>query len=532
LKSHRREEPRALVVSPAQRWLVAAFPTALRIYQCHPPWRLEECISPMLDTCTGEPSEWACCSFSPMAEVDHPGGNAGQDNHLAVFSAAVLCIVDYSGGWGEEAPRRSRSLMSSGIPTKLVYTACGAFLICGFQNGTLQIWNSASLMHIKTLNAHTESVLALSATPKDATYAPRFASCSSDQTLRVWHSAGWLLEQHIYDTHCDRGGVRKCMFSASGNWLLSVGSQLCVWRVNLTQKGKMVLMLHQRLSSVCGAEGLCTAAFSHRDAIAVGSRDGVLGLWTKITGSPSPEACAESPPSSPHKAVCVRTEIWGGESTSLARPMQKVTTGGPRLPRPSSTPGGSHQGFHLPLQLGEGGRGGAQALTAALASRLDNSAGEWNARSAKRNLGLSHLTSLTPPPSMAGTATARGIFGAGGSGRVSFAAGSFGSTGVPLSPGGQPTAGPAVMNPRAIVRTTTMPDLNRYRQARRADLAMANAGLDVARLGNSSTADLDYGESDSTVKKNKQLASRRGVVQRITLDAKVITDQKMEAEET
>jgi len=457
------------VISPAQRWLVAAYAKVLHIFNCHPPWKLEQSLPAMMDPCTKETSEWECIAFSPMAEVDHPKGHAGQDNNLAAFSTAHLCVLDYSGGWGEDAPRRMRSLMQSGKPTMLVYTACGSFMICGFASGQLQIWNTASLTHVKTLSAHTDSVNGLAASPSTAPYASRFVSCGVDQTLRVWHSQGWILEQHVHDTRCDRNGVRKCTFSASGNWLLSVAHELCVWRVNLSQRGRLVLTLHQRLAAVCGAEGLRSAAFSNQDAIAVGSRDGVLGLWIKSPGAP-PDPAEDSPPASPQKTA-IRTEPWV-PADRFARPMQKVTIGGIRPPQPRQLP-----------------------------------RGEWFERTTRRSMTMSMGAQRT-------------ILG---NGNAVLATGRLVCN---SPPGSSSSCGPIPV--RAMVRSaTSMPDLNRWRPQQR-DTVLSNLGHDTREHARSAdmTKDRNYVEMDSPVRKSMQHACRRGLVQRICLDPKVITDHQ------
>lgn len=446
----KRETPRALSISPAQRWLVVAYAKVLHIFNCKPPWKLEQSLQAQLDASTGNISEWKCCAFSPMAEVDHPAGHAGQDNHLAVFSNSALCVVDYSGGWGEDAPRRTRSLMQSGMPTMSVYTACGSFLIAGFGSGVLQIWNTASLTHVKTLSAHQDCVLGLAASPNEAAYAPRLVSCSVDQTLRVWHSACWVLEQHVHDTRCDRNGVRKVVFSPSGQWLLSVANMLCVWRVNITKRGRLLLTLHQRLSAVCGAEGLSTAAFSRQDALAVGSRDGVLGLWIKCAGLPADPA--EDAPTSPVSAVPRRLEPRGAERMILARPMQKVTTGGIR---PQTR----------------------QFVRS-----------DWHRRSTPNNFH-------------------RNILGSSGGLLCNTPPGSAGHS--------------SVLSSNVIVRSATMPN---FRQRRSEETVLKNLGLHgrdpniiAAPVGN------DFAEVESPIRKTMQHACRRGLVQRISLDPKIIT---------
>lgn len=339
LKGCRREEPRALTISPAQRWLVCAYPSVMHIFDCQPPWHLQQTLPAPPDVMTKEPSEWCAVTFSPLSEVDHPGGRAGQDNHLAAFSSNNLCVLDYSGGWGADTPKRTVSIFSSGLPTSIQYTSCGSWLLCGFESGELQIWNHFSLTLEKSLKAHGGSVLCLTASPFRACYDPRFVSCSSDQSLRVWHSCGWILEQIVPDTKADRNGVRNCTFSCNGNWIVSVAHDLCVWAVCITAKGKMQLRLHQRLASVCGAEGLRTAAFcSQQDAIAVGSRDGVLGLWTK-----QPGAIMESNLKKGDSGHDLRQKTNDASrstpwimSRQLARPMMRLTPDGlmPRITRP------------------------------------------------------------------------------------------------------------------------------------------------------------------------------------------------------
>jgi len=125
LKHCYKEDPRALAISPAQRWLVVAYSSVMNIYNCQPPWRLEHVMPSPIDQATKEKAEWHCIAFSPMCEVDHPGGHTGQDNHLAAFASNVLVVLDYSGGWSSETPKRTRSVFNSAKPTSIAYTACG-----------------------------------------------------------------------------------------------------------------------------------------------------------------------------------------------------------------------------------------------------------------------------------------------------------------------------------------------------------------------------------------------------------------------
>lgn len=337
LKTNRREEARAIVFSPAQRWLVATYSSVLNIFRCSPPWSLEQAISPMPDPLTKEPSKWYCVAFSPMAEVDHPKGSVGQDNHLACFSKHHLVVLDYSGGWGADTPKRTRSIPSNMIPNCLAYTASGWWIVVGFDTGQVQVWNAFSLTLERTMSGHTGLVTSLSSSPRNAMYDPRVVSTSVDQSLRVWQECGWVLEQICPDVKCDSHGVRSCTFSSNGEWLVSVANELCVWRVCISRRGKMNLRMHQRLSASCGSEALRSAACCClNDAVAVGSRDGVLGLFTKNPGRPAdqrvvkelkdPAALSISRATSASSSVT--SPSWGADALALARPMQRIRPDG------------------------------------------------------------------------------------------------------------------------------------------------------------------------------------------------------------
>jgi hypothetical protein len=94
-------------------------------------------------------------------------------------------------------------------------------------------------------------------------------------------------------------------------------------------------------------------------------------------------------------------------------------------------------------------------------------------------------------------------------------------------PGSSSSCGPIPV--RAMVRTaSSMPELNRWRPQNR-DSVLSNLGIDAR--GHAGSADMTkerdpYVEMDSAVRKSMQHACRRGLVQRICLDPKVITDHQ------
>lgn len=345
LQGCRSEEPRVLAISPSQSWLVVVFPSVMHVFQCSPPWRLEQKLPAPVDPATKASSEWGCIAFSPDLEVDHPRGVAGQDNHLAAFASGTfkaLCVLDYSGGW-TDTPMRTRRSFDNSRATSMAYTACGTWLVCGYESGELQVWNHFSLTLERTLPGHSAGLVAcITSSPRCAPYDCRFISCGGDCSLRVWHSDVWCLEQIAQDTKADRNGIRSCMFSSQGNWVVSVALEMCVWRVCVSRKGRLELRLHQRLTAICGAEGICAAAMcSHRDEIAMGSRDGALGLWAKISGWPKELAHADETHNLEVKRESASVTPWIMDKP-LHRPMMLLKPDGCRAA--SST--GERRPFH------------------------------------------------------------------------------------------------------------------------------------------------------------------------------------------
>ncbi|CAE7808777.1 kidins220b, partial [Symbiodinium sp. KB8] len=162
LRGARRAEPKEVAISPSQRWVVVCYSSVLHIFQCGAPWQLVHSRPVVVDGLKEQP-EWCCVAFSPMSEVNHPAGQAGQDNHLAAFSNCNICLMDYSGGWNDDLPQRTRSLMQTSWPVCLAYTGDGYWIICGFSEGLMQVWNAFSLTLEKTLNSHDAAVNSIAA---------------------------------------------------------------------------------------------------------------------------------------------------------------------------------------------------------------------------------------------------------------------------------------------------------------------------------------------------------------------------------
>lgn len=356
LKGAHREPPLCIVISPAQRWMVAVQHSVLQIFQCCPPWALEQALPSMVCPGNDEVSEWICAAFAPGVEVDHDAGQTGVHNHLAVLSETHLCDFEFSGGWNDDTPRRTHSLLRCARPTGVAFTPCCRYIACTFSNGQMQIWNASSLTIDRKVSAHIGSVNSVISSPPLADYPCRLVTCGVDYSIRLWSSQGWVLEQLVPDRVClapdkarDEVGVTRCAFSACGNWLVSVAREFTIFRVCLNHHGELRLRLHQRVEAMCSAVGFRTAAVSsHRFSVAASSRDGVLGVWAKFHGLPAEPARLGHSPAPP--AAAENTSNVSALIAPLPRPMRKVSSEVPAKTKmyvPPSGPDGWSQKWQL-----------------------------------------------------------------------------------------------------------------------------------------------------------------------------------------
>jgi WD40 repeat protein len=281
LKGCRGEEPSSVLVAPSQRWLVVVQPSCLHVFKCGSPWNLVRSLLPSMGVQDSMLSRWCFAAFSPP-KSEH------QDHELAALSTTRFSIIDCSEGWSVDAPLRSHSRSSISVErlTGFLYTSCGNWAICSYDDGSFEVWSARPLAREKTFRSHAATYLC--ALPQRAFCDPYIVSCGLDGYMNVWSSRGWVLEQECIDEK--RSAVDSlycCAFSFGGEWLVSVGTVMNLWRVKVAGGGRIALSLHQRLDCACTLQGQCAAAFcGWTDTLAVSSRDGALGLWTKRAGLP------------------------------------------------------------------------------------------------------------------------------------------------------------------------------------------------------------------------------------------------------
>jgi hypothetical protein len=191
----------------------------------------------------------------------------------------------------------------------------------------MQLWNAASLTLDKKFSAHIGAVRDMAISPLCAQYDCRIATVGQDNWVRLWHSSGcWLLEAERRQKPSEASGITSitgCCFSPDGMWFITVAAVLSVWRVCKKETGSLWLCLHQRLEAVGSIDGICAAAYSGKEALVIGTRDGVLGAWARQQGLPPDFPYEEEEeiahmPSLPDK--------WSIEErkVSLPRPMRRV----------------------------------------------------------------------------------------------------------------------------------------------------------------------------------------------------------------
>lgn len=287
LRGCRKEEPCSLIISPNQAWLVSVQPSALYIFQLRNPFILEQTIAAMICPGNKEASVWCCAAFSPSAESDHSPECHGASKHFVVLSTTHLCVFDYSDDWSSDVPRRTHSILRYARPSGVSYTPCKGWIIVAYDNGHMQIWNAHSLTLERKISAHDGAVRCMEMSPPESQYACRLVTVGQDRRIRIWHSLGWCLEEERKDKSQDEVGITGCSFSTTGTWLLTISRVLCIWRVCLNRDDRIWLCLHQRVDAIGSVDGVCSAAFSgSRDTLAVGSRDGALGVWSRFPGLP------------------------------------------------------------------------------------------------------------------------------------------------------------------------------------------------------------------------------------------------------
>eukprot|EP00930_Biecheleria_cincta_P073718 TRINITY_DN61006_c0_g1_i1.p1 TRINITY_DN61006_c0_g1~~TRINITY_DN61006_c0_g1_i1.p1 ORF type:complete len:643 (+),score=70.99 TRINITY_DN61006_c0_g1_i1:151-2079(+) len=346
LKGNRREEPRCVAVSPDGRWLASVQPGVLLVFCGEAPWSIVLAMPSRIDPNTEKATDWCCASFSPAppqqqdVEEAMPSTDVIQGSFLAVLSTTHIFVFDYAYGWTPELMlQRSHSLLRFATPSSVAYSPCGGWVLCGNAEGQLQMWNVQGGLELTAkLSAHLGRLNCITFSPNESDYEPRAVSCGADMSLCVWRrgSDSWHREFKILDPHNGCDGISCCAFSANGSALISVGKELCIWRVSCPSAGSRIqFRIHQRLPAIGSCDGLSSGAFCGRDHIAVGAQDGSVGVWRCCPGLPPgpPPALPEEREGSVALDDCQPTAVLASTPALLAEEA-RTRLEAPRPPKP------------------------------------------------------------------------------------------------------------------------------------------------------------------------------------------------------
>jgi len=327
LRGVRDEAVDDILLSPSQQWLVSIQPSGLSIFHCRPPWKLEQRVAASSVSMTALPDPtsqpvWRVAAFAPALEANT---SKPADTQFAAMSSTHLLVMDCAQGLGAR-PRRTHSYSSASIACALVYTACGSWIICGYEDGRIEIWDAFQLAITKAVRAHVGTIECLTSTLLCMDCTPHLVSAGSDGRIKLWPSTTWSAEQIVIDKFAGAPGVRACGFTADGAALVSIAREVCIWATAIDGKRHLSLSLHQRLEAAVSAQGLCVASLCKiSQVLAVGSIDGAVGIWQRRAGQPPKPKLAEPVVTSKEEPKLVP---YRPMTPVRAKPMRKVSAVG------------------------------------------------------------------------------------------------------------------------------------------------------------------------------------------------------------
>jgi hypothetical protein len=153
------------------------------------------------------------------------------------------------------------------------YSVCphgGGFVCGGLHDGTIRVWGRAGLAVVRTLEGHTDAVMAL------VSVGGRLVSGSDDHGIRVWDVATGRCEGRLEGHTKEVGCLAVCGGRlVSGSW----DGTARVWRV----EGPVPAWVCERTLAGHAAQVNCVAAWGGR--VASGSADQTIRVWDAGTGA-------------------------------------------------------------------------------------------------------------------------------------------------------------------------------------------------------------------------------------------------------
>ena len=159
-----------------------------------------------------------------------------------------------------------RRMITGSQVRSLSFDPNSRWLLAGYDDYTVGVWNLSSGEQIHTLRGHESTIRAVAVSP-DSTLA---ATGSDDETIRLWTTDNWQMVQLIHQTGCP---VESVCFSPDGRYLAvgGWGEAITLYEI---RKGKIEPI------------GLFTCPFVHSlsfspdgSMLAAGCYDGAIYLW-------------------------------------------------------------------------------------------------------------------------------------------------------------------------------------------------------------------------------------------------------------
>jgi len=270
--------------SSASGAIACCYPNLICVYSS-PQYELALELKPPQDLGV---ATWRCLCFSPTNEITT--GESGEDNLLAAWTETSLCVFSVQSS--SVLPRLTRSVIhSSAVPRVCSFTRCGTHVVCGHEDGQIYVWNTSSFTLEKTLVGHLGAITSLSFSTPGGDKSSMLVTCSLDKALRVWEQdKGWKLVyfQSLTSIH-DNQAVHSCGFNKTGSYFVTCAADLVVWKwapqKEYIDTSGPPLIPHQKLKGCMNGMRLKAVA-AGASQIAVGTIDGVLGVWGIVHESP------------------------------------------------------------------------------------------------------------------------------------------------------------------------------------------------------------------------------------------------------
>ncbi|KAJ6441365.1 putative AC transposase [Purpureocillium lavendulum] len=180
---------------------------------------------------------------------------AGEDHRIRVWDM------------GSAEIRRRRSWRAERVSSVAV-SPDNRYMASGFLDGTLRVWTLSGTL-VEALSDHADSVNGVAFSPCSSC----LASCSSDQTVILWHVSPEAQVKKLHTLHEHQWGVFCVAFNYKGDRVASgsLDDTIIVWQV---ETGHQLQVIRGHTSTIT-----CLSFSPRSNQIASGSSDKTVRIW-------------------------------------------------------------------------------------------------------------------------------------------------------------------------------------------------------------------------------------------------------------